>query len=834
MEETNSKVTRNVLLGSLITAMLAVAGCGGGSGGSAEVPVATTLSGTAAAGAPIIGQVTVKGSLGVTKSALIEADGTYDVDVTGLTAPYRLRAVGTVGGKTYKLHSYAEAADVGGNVNITPFTDLIVANAASQVAESYFDSATPADLDPAEVDAQEAALQAKLQDVFNALGVATAIDLLNSTFSADHSGLDAALDAVRIEVDPALQIATITNLLEPASTPIVDSVTDATDNTDVLQVIDPVTLSDAATDTQAIAGVFDLLTAAFTNGLPTSSAIQDYFADDFVSDDESKALLLTDITTDPDAIGLMFSGVVVSNLDSAAGTAEVTFNFGNNGVLESEAETWFAAKNTVSGLWQLRGDQRIVDTYFGYHCNDYDGPGGFEGSCGINTQFWDEDFSNNNTANAPIASGTVKIIDGTTSAVKATVFLGTPGYTAPGDVQVYNEQFGDFQGDWKGFSVSGIGQVTAAAAGDIDPAVFAVGDTIEYALYTADLDITTPSVPAVVGSPVATYTDTVQFVPSPVETLTSNKYPAMTDATVTAMSGFTLGNDLTVAWTVATGTRISEILVEVSDSAGNRIEIWDWVFGTTATSKTYASTALDSAAATSAGLLDTDATYNLKVRVYAEDELTGQDHSIDYNTVIPGPAAVVTPPPTSGLTCGYESGWNDLADGGLGAPITPNSFADYESVVTDCLGVAPSIFTAADVAGSVYVDGGLEAVTFDALGAALGTELDPGTGTYDDDGLASSVEPLINFEWWVEAATCAGCTHSYVVVYADDSMNIGILPPGFWFRETIAITDVIGTPGVSGAITTMYRYSEQSNYSDTDRAVGTDAEIWFSPNNVLQ
>ena len=166
----------NYVASALLGLSVITTGCGGGGGGTPAAP--TTLSGTAAAGAALIGTVTVKGALGNTKSALIEADGTYDVDVTGLTAPYRLRAQGTVGGRTYKLHSYAVAADVGGNVNITPFTDLIVANAAQQIAESFFDSSTTTELDPAVVEAQEDALQAKLQDVFTAVGVDAAINLL--------------------------------------------------------------------------------------------------------------------------------------------------------------------------------------------------------------------------------------------------------------------------------------------------------------------------------------------------------------------------------------------------------------------------------------------------------------------------------------------------------------------------------------------------------------------------------------------------------------------------------------------------------------------------------
>ena len=109
--------------------------------------IPATLSGTAAGGAAIVGTVVVKGANGNVKSAVIEADGTYEVDVTGLTAPYRLRAEGTVGGKHYKLHSYTEEASVGGTVNITPFTDLIIANTAQQLAANFFDSTVDTGLD---------------------------------------------------------------------------------------------------------------------------------------------------------------------------------------------------------------------------------------------------------------------------------------------------------------------------------------------------------------------------------------------------------------------------------------------------------------------------------------------------------------------------------------------------------------------------------------------------------------------------------------------------------------------------------------------------------------
>ena len=787
-----------LVLKPLVFAMvLALTACGGGDDDTASVDGDTaskTLSGTAAAGAPIIGQVTVKGVMGNTKSATIEADGQYTIDVTGLTAPYRLRAVGTVGGRTYKLHSYAEEADLGGNVNITPFTDLIVANAAQQIAETFFDSASDTSLDPAVVDAQEAALQAKLQDVFDVLGVSAAIDLLNSSFSADHSGLDAALDIIDIEVDTSSNIATITNLIE--NTSITDDVLDTGDNTESLVVSDPVALIEAVDDNQAIAMALESFSSLFTGGLPTSQEIEGYFGDNFLSNDVSKSQFLTEITTDPMLVDLAFTGVSIQDLDPVLGTAKVYFNVVIGGEIDRDTEAWYVAKDATLG-WQFLGDQRIVDVeILGFHCNDYDGTDAQPGACGINTQFWDEDFTNNGTGGLPIASGTASIIDGTDGyTVKGIVYLGTPENSAPGSIQIYDEGNQTYTGDWKAFG-SDLGQ--------IDPAIFAVGDIVEYNLYTQNLDLSTPTSPQVaIGSEIATYRNTLTDEP-----ITTGLYPTATPETITAIQNFALGDNLTIAWTLENGTVSDEVLVEISDDMGNRLEVWDETIASTATSTTIASTSLDSAAASAAGLDPDAVSYDLVVRVYAVDESTGQQYSTDYRATIDGPGA--TPDDSvSTLTCGYESGWDDTVDGGLGAPINPNSFAEYEGVVVDCGALA---FTASDVVGN-YVDLDGETFTFtDSAGA--GTEADPKTGTYSDGSMT------IDYVWYVEAATCTGCTHNYLVVYSDSSIDADLASMGISFRETSALSSV------NGSSYSFVKYSEQSNYGDMVRETGSDGEIW--------
>jgi len=111
---------------SLMTFGLMLAGCGGGSGGvSSEV-----VSGSADAGAPLAGQVSLKDSStpAQEKSTVIASDGTYAIDVTGMKAPFVLQATGSADGEEYKLLSFAEGA---GTANINPLSDAIVAGAAN-------------------------------------------------------------------------------------------------------------------------------------------------------------------------------------------------------------------------------------------------------------------------------------------------------------------------------------------------------------------------------------------------------------------------------------------------------------------------------------------------------------------------------------------------------------------------------------------------------------------------------------------------------------------------------------------------------------------------------
>jgi len=198
------------------------------------------------------------------------------------------------------------------------------------------------------------------------------------------------------------------------------------------------------------------------------------------------------------------------------------------------------------------------------------------------------------------------------------------------------------------------------------------------------------------------------------------------------------------------------------------------------------------------------------LKVYSEDAnwTPGSDLSIVDTSTADGEIWTGYFVKQESLACGYESGWDDTADGGLGAPINPNSFAEYEALLADC-GTA-QLFTVADLAGAVLDDDG-SITTFNDSGNA-GTEADPKTGVISDGG------DTIDFVWYVEDAG----THSYLVMYSDDTIEPTALPSGFSFRETKAIMEI----GVNTI--TFTTYSEQSNFSDMDRATDSDGEIWTS------
>jgi hypothetical protein len=332
-------------------------------GGDPDDPVVQSINGTAAAGAPVVGTVTVKDSTGATRTSTIAADGSYKVDVTGMTGPFVFLANGTVAGRSIQMVSAATAADVDKTVNITPFTDLIVANMAGQVASNYFASPNYALLTAAELDAARQTLTTRLLPILNALGVAAGFDLLRSSFAADHSGFDAVMDVVRVSTDAATRTATITDLVNNQQ--IQD---DLASKADVSALPAPVAnLNDTVASIKGIEDTLSKFSAVFATSLPASdnAVLRSLVSNDMVDWGAGRnAFLSEEGVLDPRMVGVKQSGVSIVAISDGGATLDVQFQsvhktadfYGNT------TNQWQHQFRRTGGVWQYAGNRRWAYT----------------------------------------------------------------------------------------------------------------------------------------------------------------------------------------------------------------------------------------------------------------------------------------------------------------------------------------------------------------------------------------------------------------------------------------------------------------------------------------
>jgi len=183
---------------SLMIFSLLLFGCGGGGGGGVSSQV---VSGTAAVGAPLAGQVTLKDSStpAVQRSAVIGSDGSFAVDVTGLKAPFILQASGSANNQNHSLLSFATGA---GTANVTPLTHAVVAIAwGSSNPEAVFISPDAQKLGVISggISGAVADLMEQLNPLLQACNVQN-MDPLRDHFVADHTGIDGMLDLITVTV----------------------------------------------------------------------------------------------------------------------------------------------------------------------------------------------------------------------------------------------------------------------------------------------------------------------------------------------------------------------------------------------------------------------------------------------------------------------------------------------------------------------------------------------------------------------------------------------------------------------------------------------------------
>jgi len=184
---------------------LVLSGCGASNISLSSGP--QIVKGVAASGAPIMGAVTLKDASVPARAVttLTAADGSFLFNVKGLTPPFVLTVAWTDSTGTNQMYSFADGP---GTANINPFS-----NAAFAVAADADPSTLPADPDPSlykSISHHHASsvdtLRAKLSPMFELYG--TAKNPVSDDYEADHTGLDAMFDDVKITVSHGMIVVT--------------------------------------------------------------------------------------------------------------------------------------------------------------------------------------------------------------------------------------------------------------------------------------------------------------------------------------------------------------------------------------------------------------------------------------------------------------------------------------------------------------------------------------------------------------------------------------------------------------------------------------------------
>ncbi len=197
MQFFTSRITPLICSITLLFAGLTLAGCGGGSGSPAVS--SQVVTGTAAVGLPLSGQVTLQdaSSPSQQKTTVIGSDGSFSLDVTGMKAPFILQASGSANNQNHTLFSFANGAGI---ANINPLSDALLTIASGNINPGNVFAAP----DSQKLKTIQDSLPAATQDLLTMLNPlldlygAAGKDPITSPYRADHSGIDGMLDAVTI------------------------------------------------------------------------------------------------------------------------------------------------------------------------------------------------------------------------------------------------------------------------------------------------------------------------------------------------------------------------------------------------------------------------------------------------------------------------------------------------------------------------------------------------------------------------------------------------------------------------------------------------------------
>ncbi|MBF0453087.1 MAG: family 1 glycosylhydrolase, partial [Candidatus Magnetomorum sp.] len=162
-------------------------------------PKPVKLNGMAVAGAPIEGSVIIRGQKGRLESCTIEKDGSFNVDVSELKAPYILWSEGTLNNEPANYYSTSNES---GYVNVNPATHVLLAMSLKQDPAVYFKTSnTP----PEESDLNDAKetlnlLFEKVDEFSESIELPDHFDPMKDEFKADKKSFDRILETIDMQI----------------------------------------------------------------------------------------------------------------------------------------------------------------------------------------------------------------------------------------------------------------------------------------------------------------------------------------------------------------------------------------------------------------------------------------------------------------------------------------------------------------------------------------------------------------------------------------------------------------------------------------------------------
>lgn len=334
------------------------------------VTPASTVTGTAAMGAPLAGvTVTLEEASGATsRTAVTAADGTFSLDSTGMTPPFLLSVMPNSGTPLYSVSADSNATTT---ANLTPLTDLTIRSwyAAQGLTMDAAFAAPASAVPPSPTQLQPVLtfVQNQVQLWLNQQNLAANFNLISTPFAADGTGLDKVLDLTTItntSNGSALKVAdgTTTQNTTLTYTPASDSVTATTTTTSGNS-------SSTSTSTTAVP-VSTPQATALASILAQTAAMSQVFtakgsqlAATDIEPFMSSTLLFQGLNEDQFAAELVTdargnsAAVTVSNLnslDAANGKANAHMVFHLGQAQLSADMNWIF----TNGVWLLNGDER--------------------------------------------------------------------------------------------------------------------------------------------------------------------------------------------------------------------------------------------------------------------------------------------------------------------------------------------------------------------------------------------------------------------------------------------------------------------------------------------